>query len=72
VTEEYPCAWEPGMEAYYPINDEKNNELYLKYEMLTKNEEDVIFGGRLGCYKYYNMDEIISMCMLVVEGEMKQ
>ncbi len=59
VTEEYPCAWKPGMEAYYPVNDEKNDKLYQEYEMLAKDEKDVIFGGRLGCYKYYDMDKII-------------
>ena len=72
VTEEYPRTWKPGMDAYYPINDVNNNELYQKYEMLAKNEKDVIFGGRLGCYKYYNMDEIISTCLLVVSKEMGQ
>ncbi len=59
VTEEYPCAWKPGMEAYYPVNDERNDKLYQEYEMLAKDEKDVIFGGRLGCYKYYDMDKII-------------
>jgi UDP-galactopyranose mutase len=59
VTEEYPCAWSPGMEAYYPINDEKNNELYMKYQLLANGEKNVIFGGRLGCYKYYDMDKVI-------------
>ena len=72
VTEEYPCTWKPRMDAYYPINDVNNNKLYQKYEMLAKNEKDVIFGGRLGCYKYYNMDEIISTCLLVVSKEMGQ
>jgi len=59
VTEEYPCTWEPGMDAYYPVNDEKTNELNQRYEILAKNEKDVIFGGRLGCYKYYDMDKTI-------------
>lgn len=59
VTEEYPCSWSPGMDAYYPINDDKNNELYEKYELLAKSEKDTIFGGRLGCYKYYDMDKVI-------------
>ncbi len=59
VTEEYPVNWEPGMDAYYPINDDRNNELYRKYEMLAKKEDDVIFGGRLGHYKYYDMDKVI-------------
>lgn len=59
VTEEYPRTWKPGMDAYYPINDENNNELYRKYELLAKSETDTIFGGRLGCYKYYDMDKTI-------------
>ena len=59
ITEEYPCTWSPGAEAYYPINDEKNEALYNRYEELASKEDDVIFGGRLGEYKYYNMDESI-------------
>jgi UDP-galactopyranose mutase len=59
VTEEYPCKWEPGMDAYYPVNDDKNDKLYKEYETLTLNERDVIFGGRLGCYKYFDMDKVI-------------
>ena len=50
ITEEYPVRWEPGEEAYYPINDSKNNELYLKYKQLSESDPDVIFGGRLGTY----------------------
>jgi UDP-galactopyranose mutase len=59
VTEEYPCKWEPGMDAYYPVNDDKNDKLYKEYETLALNERDVIFGGRLGCYKYFDMDKVI-------------
>ena len=59
VTEEYPAEWEPGMEAYYPINDARNSELYAKYKGLADAEEDVIFGGRLGTYSYYDMDKVI-------------
>jgi UDP-galactopyranose mutase len=59
VTEEYPCAWRPGMDAYYPVNDERNTELYRKYKILADDENNVIFGGRLGCYKYYDMDRVI-------------
>lgn len=71
VTEEYPCAWTPGKDAYYPINDEKNNELYRKYESLAKGEKDVIFGGRLGCYKYYDMDRVIKASIDCVKQELK-
>jgi len=59
VTEEYPCEWTPGTDAYYPINDSKNSELYNKYRELADKERDVIFGGRLGDYKYYDMDKVI-------------
>lgn len=59
ITKEYPCGWKPGNEAYYPVNDVKNQALYTKYKMLAEKEKYVIFGGRLGEYRYYNMDEII-------------
>ena len=59
ITEEYPCEWHRGMAPYYPINDERNELLYKKYEKLASTEEDVIFGGRLAEYKYYNMDRTI-------------
>ena len=59
ITKEYPDNWELGKEEYYPINNDKNNELYEKYESLAKEDEKVIFGGRLGKYKYYDMDKVI-------------
>ena len=59
ITREYPIKWKPGMDAYYPINDEENNELFLKYQELASKEKNVIFGGRLGNYKYYDMDKVI-------------
>ena len=59
VTYEYPCDYKKGMEKYYTINDEKNNELAEKYKLLTKKEKNVIFGGRLAEYKYYDMDDVI-------------
>ena len=59
VTEEYPRTWEPGMDAYYPINDDKNDSLYKEYELLASKEKGVIFGGRLGRYKYFDMDKVI-------------
>ena len=61
LTREYSCEWKPGMEAYYPVNDEKNSTLFEKYKKLASEEKDVIFGGRLGEYKYYNMDETIAV-----------
>lgn len=59
ITKEYPMNWKKGDEAYYPVNDEKNNELFAKYKELADKEEKVIFGGRLGNYKYYDMDKVI-------------
>ncbi len=59
ITKEYPIEWNPITEPYYPINDEKNNSLYKKYKHLTNELPNVIFGGRLAEYKYYDMDEVI-------------
>ena len=63
VTREYPEDWKMGMEPYYPVNDEKNQELYGKYAELAAGEEKVIFGGRLAEYKYYDMDKVIESAL---------
>lgn len=63
ITKEYPCEWKPGDEAYYPVNDARNQELYAKYKMLAEKENNVIFGGRLGEYKYYDMDKVIASAL---------
>lgn len=64
VTREYPSNWERGDEPYYPMNDEKNNELYQKYSKLASEKStNVFFGGRLGKYKYYDMDDVILEAM---------
>lgn len=64
VTREYPSSWERGDEPYYPMNDEKNNELYQKYSKLASEKStNVFFGGRLGKYKYYDMDDVILEAM---------
>lgn len=63
ITREYPVTWQEGMEPYYPVNDEKNQALYQKYARLAEKEENVIFGGRLGEYKYYDMDKVIESAM---------
>ncbi len=63
ITREFPLEWKLGDEAYYPINDSKNENLYKKYFELAKNETDVIFGGRLAEYKYYDMDQIIKKAL---------
>lgn len=59
ISKEYSTEWKPGMEPYYPVNDEKNNALYLQYKRLADQEENVIFGGRLAEYKYYDMTPIV-------------
>lgn len=64
ITREYPVTWQEGMESYYPVNDEKNQALYQKYAKLAEKEENVIFGGRLGEYKYYDMDKVIASAMV--------
>ena len=63
ITYEYPADYQSGMEKYYTINDDKNNELALKYKELAKMEENVIFGGRLAEYKYYDMDDVIKRAL---------
>lgn len=63
VTKEYPADWKPGEEAYYPVNDEKNQKLYAEYVALAKQEKHVIFGGRLAEYKYYDMDDVVKKAL---------
>ena len=67
ISREYSKEWEEGDEPYYPVNDDKNNRLYLSYKELAKKEENVIFGGRLGEYKYYDMDTVIESALTAVE-----
>ena len=69
ITREYPSDWKLGDEAYYPVNDEKNNTLFEKYKELASKEENVMFGGRLGHYKYYDMDKVIMAALELVESE---
>lgn len=59
ITREYPAAWSRGEEPYYPMNDEKNNALYARYRELADQEEHVIFGGRVGMYRYYDMHQVV-------------
>lgn len=63
ISREYSSAWKPGDEPYYPINDEKNNALYASYRRLSEAEGNVLFGGRLGEYRYYNMDQVIASAL---------
>ncbi len=67
ITKEYPSPRQEGMEAYYPVNDEKNQELYGKYKVLADKENNVIFGGRLAEYKYYDMDKVIESALNVAD-----
>ena len=60
ITREYPATWKKGNEPYYPMNDDKNNALYAKYKALADKENNVIFGGRLGMYKYFDMHHVIA------------
>ncbi len=71
ITKEYSKNWEKGDEPYYPVNDEKNQELYKRYEELGKEENNVIFGGRLGEYKYYDMDKVIAKALETSRKELE-
>ncbi|HIY11407.1 MAG TPA: UDP-galactopyranose mutase [Candidatus Anaerofilum excrementigallinarum] len=70
ISREYPAAWQPGAEPYYPVNDEKNQALYQKYAALAASRPDVIFGGRLGGYKYYDMDKVIRAALDTAAAEL--
>ncbi len=69
ISREYSAEWKPGDEPYYPVNDEKNGALYAKYKELADGEQNVIFGGRLGEYKYYDMDKVIIAVLGAVKNE---
>jgi UDP-galactopyranose mutase len=70
ITKEYPAKWEKGAEPYYPINDETNNNLLRRYQELSSKECNVIFGGRLGMYKYYDMHQIIGAALTIAKKEL--
>lgn len=67
ISYEYPTKWDKDKEPYYPVNDEKNNELYARYKMLAEGQEKVIFGGRLGMYQYFDMHKVIEEALKLVE-----
>ncbi|MDO4344834.1 MAG: UDP-galactopyranose mutase [Eubacteriales bacterium] len=69
ISREYPSEWRPEDEPYYPINDEKNGALYARYAKLAQAEKNVIFGGRLGEYKYYDMDKVIESALAKARAE---
>ena len=70
ISKEYSQEWTLGIEPYYPVNDDKNNALYQKYKALAEKETNVIFGGRLGQYRYYDMDAVILAALEVAESEL--
>lgn len=63
ISREYSSEWKVGMEPYYPVNDEKNTNLFAKYQELAEKEKNVVFGGRLGNYKYYDMDKVVEAAL---------
>ncbi|MCC8017613.1 MAG: UDP-galactopyranose mutase, partial [Lachnospiraceae bacterium] len=69
ISREYSSEWKPGDEPYYPVNDEKNAALYAEYRKLADRETRVVFGGRLGEYKYYDMDAVIASALELCERE---
>ena len=70
ISKEFSTEWKSGMEPYYPVNDEENSALYEKYRALAEKEEKVIFGGRLGTYKYYNMDQVVAQALELCRKEL--
>jgi len=71
ITKEYPAKWDKGDEPYYPVNNDKNNELYKKYKELADKETNIIFGGRLAEYKYYDMHNVIEQALKCVNDQLK-
>lgn len=71
ISREYSMEWKTGDEPYYPVNDEKNNALYQKYKTLASEEKNIVFGGRLGEYKYYDMDQVVAAALTACEKEIK-
>lgn len=71
ISKEYPMAWQVGREPYYPVNNEANNALYGKYKALARQEAHVIFGGRLGLYRYFDMDNTVRAALDCAKEELK-
>ena len=72
ISREYSSEWKPGDEPYYPVNDEKNGVLYEQYRQLAEKESNIIFGGRLGEYRYYDMDAVIASALEKAEAELRR
>ncbi|MGI6011372.1 MAG: UDP-galactopyranose mutase [Ruminococcus sp.] len=71
ITKEYPKTWKRGDEPYYPVNDDRNTKLFEEYQKLAEKEQDVLFGGRLGMYRYFDMDKVIEAALSMAERELK-
>ena len=72
ISREYSAEWKPGDEPYYPVNDEQNNQLYQRYKELADQERNVIYGGRLGKYKYFDMDQVIAAALQKADEEIQK
>ncbi len=72
ITREYPALWQEGEEPYYPVNDETNDRLLIKYQELAETKPHLLFGGRLGQYKYYDMDKVIGTALAAVQEELSK
>ena len=72
ISQEYSSEWHPGEEPYYPVNDEKNSALYARYKALAEKEEKVVFGGRLGEYRYYDMDAVLLSALKFSDLELRK
>ena len=70
ISREYSSEWKPGDEPYYPVNDEKNNRIFEAYRKRAEQEKKTIFGGRLGEYKYYDMDQVIASALEMCQREL--
>ena len=70
ISKEYSSEWKLGDEPYYPVNDEKNGKLYSEYKKMADKEDKILFGGRLGEYKYYDMDQVIAATLELCEREL--
>jgi UDP-galactopyranose mutase len=70
ISKEYAMEWKVGMEPYYPVNNEENNSLYKKYQKLADKESEIIFGGRLGSYNYYDMDKVIESALKLCKSRL--
>ncbi len=71
ISREYSATWRPGLKPYYPVNNKQNTELYERYKELAKKQNNLIFGGRLGQYRYCDMDKVIAAALRTADQEMQ-